>query len=132
MKRLPIHVRVTAWYLLSLTVILTLFAIGSWYAMKASMYHSIDRDLGYRMLAVAPFIESHSLHRAARIQSITFRACYHLSVCCKIRPMITGFHQNHPDPKPPGLQTQGLAVALKGKLRRTVNSLIWHGDQARN
>ncbi len=62
MKRLPIHVRVTAWYLLSLTVILTLFAIGSWYAMKASMYHSIDRDLGYRMLAVAPFIESHSLN----------------------------------------------------------------------
>lgn len=62
MKRLPIHVRLTAWYLLSLTVILTLFAIGSWYAMKASMYHSIDRDLGYRMLAVVPFIESHSLN----------------------------------------------------------------------
>jgi two-component system, OmpR family, heavy metal sensor histidine kinase CusS len=61
LKRLPIHVRLTAWYLLSLTVIITLFAVASWYAMKASMFHSIDRDLGYRMQAVVPFIESHSL-----------------------------------------------------------------------
>ena len=62
MKRLPIHVRLTAWYLLSLTIIIMLFAIGSWYAMKKSMYHSIDRDLGYRMRAVVPFIENHSLN----------------------------------------------------------------------
>jgi heavy metal sensor kinase len=61
LKRLPIHVRLTAWYLLSLTVIITLFAMSSWYAMKVSMYHSIDRDLGYRMQAVVPFIDSHSL-----------------------------------------------------------------------
>lgn len=61
MKRLPIHVRLTAWYLLSLAVIITLFAVGSWYAMKASMFHSIDRDLNYRMRAVIPFIQSHSL-----------------------------------------------------------------------
>jgi heavy metal sensor kinase len=61
LKRLPIHVRLTAWYLLSLTVIITLFAMSSWYAMKASMSHSIDRDLGYRMQAVVPFIESHAL-----------------------------------------------------------------------
>lgn len=62
MKRLPIHVRLTASYLLSLVVIISLFAIGSWYAMKASMFHSIDRDLGYRMQAVIPYIESHSLN----------------------------------------------------------------------
>src|ERR1700722_1857663 len=62
LKRLPIHVRLTAWYLLSLTFIVALFAIGSWYAMKVSMYHSIDHDLGYRMQAVVPFIESHSLN----------------------------------------------------------------------
>jgi hypothetical protein len=62
LKRLPIHVRLTASYLLSLAVIISLFAIGSWYAMKASMFHSIDRDLGYRMQAVTPFIESHSLN----------------------------------------------------------------------
>jgi heavy metal sensor kinase len=61
LKRLPIHVRLTAWYLLSLALIITLFAISSWYAMKASMYHSIDRDLSYRMQAVVPFIKSHSL-----------------------------------------------------------------------
>lgn len=57
----PIHVRLTDWYLLSLTVILTLFAAASWYAMKVSMVHSIDRDLDYRLLAVAPFIQSHAL-----------------------------------------------------------------------
>jgi heavy metal sensor kinase len=61
LKRLPIHVRLTTWYLLSLTLIIALFAAGSWYAMKISMYHSIDRDLNYRMQAVVPFIESHSL-----------------------------------------------------------------------
>lgn len=62
MKRLPIHVRLTAWYLVSLTVIITLFATASWYAMTVSMYHSVDRDLGYRMQAVVPFIQSHSLN----------------------------------------------------------------------
>lgn len=61
MRRLPIHVRLTAWYLLSLTLIIALFAAGTWYAMKVSMYHSVDLDLGYRMQAVVPFIESHSL-----------------------------------------------------------------------
>lgn len=62
MKRLPIHVRLTAWYLVSLTLIITLFAMASWYAMRGSMYHSIDRDLDYRMQAVVPFIESHFLN----------------------------------------------------------------------
>jgi heavy metal sensor kinase len=61
LKRPPIHVRLTAWYLVSLAVIITLFAMASWYAMRGSMYHSIDRDLGYRMQAVVPFIKSHSL-----------------------------------------------------------------------
>lgn len=64
MRRLPIHVRLTAWYLLSLVVIITLFATSSWYAMRASMSHSIDRDLGYRMQTVVPFIESRSLNTA--------------------------------------------------------------------
>jgi hypothetical protein len=58
LKDLPIHVRLTAWYLLSLTVIVTLFAVGSWSAMRLTMYHSIDSDLDYRMDAVVPFIES--------------------------------------------------------------------------
>lgn len=61
MRDLPIHVRLTALYLISLTVIITLFSFASWYAMKMSMYHAIDNDLGYRIHAVAPFIRSHSL-----------------------------------------------------------------------
>jgi hypothetical protein len=61
LKNLTIQARLTAWYFLSLTVIVALFAGGSWIALRASMYHSIDRDLGYRMRAVVPFVESHSL-----------------------------------------------------------------------
>ena len=49
LKNLTIQARLTAWYLLSLAIIVGLFAGGSWYAMRASMYHSIDRDLGYRL-----------------------------------------------------------------------------------
>ncbi len=62
MRRLPIHVRLTAYYLLSLGIIVTLFAVGSWYAMKKSMYDAVDRDLNYRMRAVVPFLKSHSLN----------------------------------------------------------------------
>jgi heavy metal sensor kinase len=61
LKKLTIQARLTAWYLLSLSIILGLFACGAWFAMKSSMYHSIDRDLGYRMATVVPFIQSHSL-----------------------------------------------------------------------
>jgi len=61
-KRLSIQVRLAAWYFLSVAAIIVLFAACSWYALTASMYHSIDRDLGYRMAVVVPFIESHSLN----------------------------------------------------------------------
>lgn len=61
MKRFTIQARLTAWYLLSIAVILALFAGGSWVALRASMFHSIDRDLRYRMDTVVPFIESHAL-----------------------------------------------------------------------
>ena len=62
MKSLTIQLRLTAWYFLSLAIIVAIFAGGSWFAMKASMYHAIDRDLGYRMGTVVPFIQSHSLN----------------------------------------------------------------------
>jgi heavy metal sensor kinase len=62
LKSLSIQVRLTAWYLLSLAIIVALFAGGSWLALKASMYHSVDRDLRYRIATVIPFIESHSLN----------------------------------------------------------------------
>lgn len=62
MKRLSIQVRLAAWYFVSVAAIVALFAAGSWFALRASMYHSIDRDLQYRMRAVVPFIESHALN----------------------------------------------------------------------
>lgn len=61
MKHLTIQLRLTAWYFLSLALIVAILAGGSWFAMRASMFHAIDRDLGYRMETVAPFIRSHSL-----------------------------------------------------------------------
>jgi heavy metal sensor kinase len=62
LNRLSIQFRLTAWYFLSLALIVSFFAASSWFAMRASMYHAIDRDLGYRMLAILPYIESHSLN----------------------------------------------------------------------
>ncbi len=59
---LTIQARLTAWYFVSLALIVGLFAGGSWLAMKRSMYDSVDRDLGHLMRSVGPFIESHSLH----------------------------------------------------------------------
>jgi heavy metal sensor kinase len=66
LKRLTIQARLTAWYFLSTVVIVALFAAGSWVALKASMYHSIDRDLRYRIATVAPFIQSHELNTRER------------------------------------------------------------------
>ena len=61
MKHLTIQARLTAWYFLSSAIIVALFAGGSWFAMKGSMYHSIDRDLRYRVGAVVPFIQSRAI-----------------------------------------------------------------------
>ena len=61
MKHFTIQARLTLWYLVSSAMIVALFAGGSWLAMKASMYHSIDRDLRYRVDAVVPFIQSRAL-----------------------------------------------------------------------
>lgn len=63
MRSLTIQARLTAWYFLSLAIVVALFAGGSWFVMKTSMYHSVDRDLGYRMGSVIPFIQSHSLNK---------------------------------------------------------------------
>ena len=61
MKTLTIQARLTAWYFLTLAIIVALFAGGSWFAMKRSMYDSVDRDIGHLIRSVGPFIESHSL-----------------------------------------------------------------------
>ncbi|HYK18562.1 MAG TPA: ATP-binding protein [Bryobacteraceae bacterium] len=55
MKSSSIRVRLTAWYFVSLALILTLFAIGAWAAMRASMRAAVDRDLDQRIRDVRDF-----------------------------------------------------------------------------
>ena len=66
MKPLTIQARLTLWFFLSLAIIVALFVSGSWLAMKASMYHSIDRDLRYRIGMVVPFIQLETLNTRER------------------------------------------------------------------
>lgn len=47
-----IRVRLTAWYFLSLVLLLGLVAIGSWYGMQASVYQAIDDGLRHRIPGV--------------------------------------------------------------------------------
>ncbi len=70
MKSLTIQARLTVWYFLSLVIIVVLLAGGSWFAMQASMYHSIDRDLRYRIGSVVPFIASHSLNTREQFSKV--------------------------------------------------------------
>ena len=56
MNRFPLRVRLTVWYFFSLALIVGLFAAFSWFAMKRSMYTSVDRDLRYRITAVESFV----------------------------------------------------------------------------
>jgi heavy metal sensor kinase len=70
LRRLSIQFRLALWYCLSLAVIVALFAGGSWLALRASMYHSIDRDLQYRTSSVVPFIQSRSLNTHEQFQKV--------------------------------------------------------------
>ena len=49
LSRLSIRWRLTAWYALSVAVLLGGLAVASYFAMRASMYRAIDVDLRYRM-----------------------------------------------------------------------------------
>ena len=52
-----IRVRLTAWYFLSLAVILTLFGFGARFAMQTSLFEAVDHDLRTRIQDVGQFIE---------------------------------------------------------------------------
>ena len=62
MKRLTIQMRIALWYLATSLSIVALFATCSWFAMRASMLHSTDRDLKYRLRQVVPFVQAHYVH----------------------------------------------------------------------
>ena len=68
MKSLTIQLRITAWYLATTVLILVLFAAGTWWAMRASMLHTVDRDLNFRIRQIVPFIEEHELNNRDRFQ----------------------------------------------------------------
>ena len=52
-----IRVRLTAWYLLMLALGLALFGVGSWFAMRASAFHTIDDELEDRIRGVEKFMQ---------------------------------------------------------------------------
>jgi len=52
-----IRVRLTAWYLFMLTLGLGMFGIGSWFAMRASAFHTIDKELEDRIRGVEKFMQ---------------------------------------------------------------------------
>jgi heavy metal sensor kinase len=58
LQRFSIRFRLTAWYSLSLAVLLGLLALASYFAMRASMYRAVDVDLRYRVAGVEEFLES--------------------------------------------------------------------------
>lgn len=52
-----IRVRLTAWYLLILLLGLAAFGVGSWFAMRASAFHTIDEELVDRIHGVEKFMQ---------------------------------------------------------------------------
>ena len=52
-----IRVRLTAWYLAMLAVGLALFGVGSWFAIRASAFHTIDEELQDRIQGVEKFMQ---------------------------------------------------------------------------
>ena len=57
MRLRSIRVRLTAWYLVMLALGLAVFGVGSWYAMRASAFHTIDEELEDRIRGVEKFMQ---------------------------------------------------------------------------
>ena len=56
MRFSSIRFRLAAWYFVSFAVILSLFGLGAWVAMRASVREAVDHDLRQRILDVRQFI----------------------------------------------------------------------------
>lgn len=57
MRFRSIRLRLTAWYLAMLALGLAVFGVGSWYAMRASAFHTIDEELEDRIRGVQKFMQ---------------------------------------------------------------------------
>jgi heavy metal sensor kinase len=53
-----IRIRLASWYLLMLAVGLGVFGVGSWFAMKASAFHTIDEELLDRVGGIQKFMRA--------------------------------------------------------------------------
>ena len=51
-----IRFRLAAWYFVSLAIILALFGLGAWIAMRTSLREALDHDLRQRIYDVRGFI----------------------------------------------------------------------------
>jgi heavy metal sensor kinase len=56
MEIASIRFRLALWYCLSLAAVLAIVAVGSWFAMRASLYHAIDEVLRQRIPGVQQFL----------------------------------------------------------------------------
>jgi heavy metal sensor kinase len=57
MRFRSIRVRLTAWYLSMLALGLGVFGVGSWFAMRASVFHTINEELQDRIRGVEKFMQ---------------------------------------------------------------------------
>src|SRR5436853_3900755 len=53
-----IRLRLTAWYLVMLALGLSVFGVGSWFAMRASAFHTIDEELEDRVRGIQKFMQA--------------------------------------------------------------------------
>src|SRR5450756_1651164 len=58
MRFRSIRVRLTTWYLAMLALGLAVFGVGSWYAMRASAFHTIDEELEDRVRGIQKFMQA--------------------------------------------------------------------------
>ena len=69
-----IRLRLTAWYFLSVALVLVLIAAGSWFAMRASVYTAVDLGLQHALGGVAPLVASQRDGDAADLRTTLDRA----------------------------------------------------------
>lgn len=68
MARLPVRVRLALWYAGTLFLVLLLFGVGTFYAMRASVVADYNRELRLRLQGIEAFLEDPASHTIPEIQ----------------------------------------------------------------
>jgi heavy metal sensor kinase len=101
-----IRFRLATWYFLSLTVVLSLLAVGSWYGMRVSLYGSIDEVLNSRIIGAQNFLTGLGTTSVAELKTLLQQPS---------NPWIGGaHHQIFDDQKRLVYQTNSMARDLAG------------------